>query len=256
MILARLFWREHRVLVLGYTAILGMALSGAIWYWPQLRDAEIMVLMQFIPLEGLRDFARGFQNEGFWAYFGVQHLFRGAGMFGIAAAGLLGTGIVAREVENRTAELLLSRPLSRTRILLERWFSGALCLLLPLLVVTILAWWLAPKVEESLDLAVALKATLFTWLFPLMAFSATTFLSTFFSQQLKAGIIVLGIFLLQLALYFVPELWGQSIYNLIDLDSSLLFNRNEWPRQQTWVMLSISALFVVGALMRFRRRDF
>lgn len=254
--LVRLFWREHRVLVMGYTGILGAALSAAVFYWPHLRDAGILTLVQYLPFDPLKDFASGFEREGFWAYFAVQHLFRGAGMFGVAAAGLMGSGIVAREVDNRTAELLLSRPISRSRILLERWIAGAIFLLLPLLATTCLAAYFAPQVGEVLELKPALLATLFAWLFPLAAFSITTFFSTWFSNQIKAAILVLGVSILQMAFYLIPELWNHSIFNIIDLDVTLKFTRGEFPVQETRTLISISVVAVLASIWSFRRRGF
>jgi ABC-2 type transport system permease protein len=256
MMLARLFWREHRMLALGYTGILGAALTAATLYWPNLRDAGILTLVQYLPFEPLKEFAEGFEREGFWAYFAVQHLFRGAGMFGVAAAGLMGSGIVAREVDNRTAELLLSRPISRSRILMERWFAGAVLLLVPLLATTCLAAYLAPQVEEVLDIKTALAATVFAWLFPLAAFSITMFFSTLFSNQIKAAILVLGVSILQMAFYLIPELWNYSIFNIIDLDVTLKFTRGEFPMQEASTLATVSLVSVAASICSFRRRGF
>ncbi|MCH2112630.1 MAG: ABC transporter permease [Planctomycetes bacterium] len=256
MMMARLFWKEHRALIFGYTGILAFAWTAGIFYWPELRDNGVLELVRFLPFEPLKDFARGFEQEGFWAYFGVQHLFRGAGMFGTGAAGLLGTGLVAREVENRTAELLLSRPISRSRIFLVRWAAGAWALLVPLLAVTVLGAFLAPQVSESLPWESALIGSVYAWLFPLAVFSLTAALSAFCSTQLKAGVLVLGFMLLQMAFYLIPELWNHSIYNWVDLDVTLAIPTQGFPWEGAWKLLGLSALFVAIGLWQFRRRDF
>ncbi len=256
ILLLRQAWREIRLIAFGYLVILAGTLTLAFLYWPHLRDAEILKLVEFLPFQPLQEFARGFEATGFWAWFCVQHLFRGAALFGGAAACLMGTGVIAGEVDRGTMGLLLSRPISRTRILLVRWGIAAVSLLIPLLLVTWMASRVAPMVDEQLDFPLALKASLYAWLFPLAALSMTCVLSSLFSRQMKAGIVVLGFLLVQLALYLVPEVWNHSLFNWMDLDVFVPFQQGIYPVQFMQWMAGVSLVSLILAAFCFRTRDF
>jgi len=255
MNLAWHYFREQRFLMVGYTLLLALNMLGGALYWPEMRD-NFPEMIKFIPFEPLQDFVRAFEKHGFWAYFCVQHFYKGAGMFGIAAAGLMGTGIVAREVDRRTAELLLSRPVSRARILFVRWATGAVMLFVPFLAVAFLSVPLASSVDETLDLWDLMRGALYSYLFILMAFTATTALSTRFSHHPKAGMMVLGFMLMHLAIYMIQDLWDYSLYNLIDLDLVMPIADDAMPWYETSWMASLTLLFYGLALWSFRRRDF
>jgi len=253
--IAKHFFREQRFLMIGYTVLLALNMIGGAFYWPEMRD-NFPEMIKFIPFEPLQDFVRAFDAHGFWAYFCVQHFFKGAGMFGIAAAGLMGTGIVAREVDRRTAELLLSRPISRARILLVRWVTGVVMLFVPFLAVALASIPLAASVDEDLNLAHLLQGTIYSFLFILMAFTATMALSTRFSHYLKAGMLVLGFLLMNLAIYMIQDLWDYSLYNLIDLDLVMPIADGFIPWYEAGWMARVTLLLYGLALWGFRRRDF
>lgn len=255
MMLVRHFVQEQRFLVLGYTALLLLNMLAGTYYWPEMRD-NFPEIIKLIPFEPIQQFARAFEEQGFWAYFCVQHFFKGAGMFGLAAAGLMGSGLVAREVDRRTAELLLSRPISRARILFTRWSTGAVLLFLPFFAVAALNIVLAPDVGEELPFVPLLQASLYTYLFILTCFTATVALSTRFSHQLKAGLLVLGFMLMQLAVYMIDRLWDFSLYNLIDLDVTLPIADGIFPWYETGWLVALITLFYGLALWGFRSRDF
>lgn len=255
MSLAWHYFREQRFLMLGYTILLSLNMLAGALYWPEMRD-NFPEVIKFIPFEPLQQFVRAFEQHGFWAYFCVQHFFKGAGMFGIAAAGLMGTGIVAREVDRRTAELLLSRPISRARILFVRWATGATMLFVPYFVIAFATIPLATHVDESLNPWHLLQGTLYSYLFILVTFTSTMALSTRFSHYLKAGMLVLGFLLMNLAIYMIQDLWDYSLYNLIDLDLVMPIAEGYFPWYEASWMATITMLFYGLALWGFRRRDF
>lgn len=255
MMLVRHFVREQRFLVLGYTGLLLINLFAGVFYWPEMRD-NFPEILKLIPIEPMQEFVRAFEEHGFWAYFCVQHFFKGAGMFGLAAAGLMGSGLIAREVDRRTMELLLSRPISRARILFLRWATGAVLLYLPYLATALLGMYLATQVDESMDFLVLLQGTSYSFLFTLCCFTAATALSTRFNHQLKGGLLVLGFMLMQLAIYMIDKLWDWSLYNVIDLDMTMPIEDGIFPWYATGWMVALTALLYGLALWSFRRRDF
>ncbi|MDA0667268.1 MAG: hypothetical protein O3A95_03655 [Planctomycetota bacterium] len=101
MMLALHYAREQRFLVMGYFVLLLINLIAGTLYWPEMRD-NFPEIIKLIPIEPMQKFVRAFEEQGFWAYFCVQHFFKGAGMFGLAAGGLMGSGIIAGEVDHRS----------------------------------------------------------------------------------------------------------------------------------------------------------
>ena len=253
--LIRQWWREQRLLTLGYLLLVVFNAAASVLMWPYLRD-QIPAFVKIIPFEPLQQFVQAMDTDGFWAYFCVQHLWKGAGFFGIAAAGLMGSGLVAREVDNRTAEFLLSRPVSRSRILWTRVGVSAVLLVAPLFVATLVSYRLAPRVDEVLELGPALAATAHVSLYSLMAFAATVALSARSSHALKPAMVVLGAMLASFAIYLVRGLWDWSLYNLIDLDHLLPLHQGVFPWRPALEMLGATSTFLGVAWWSFERRDF
>lgn len=247
--------RENVLLAAGYTILLAVNAVASVLYWPDLRD-NIPAVMKLFPLEPLQDFFRAMDAYGYWAYVCFQQFWKAAGVFGIAAAGLMGTGIVAREVDNRTAELLLSRPIARGSVFFQRWLAGALLLVVPFFATTALAVVLAPRVGESLRLGVAMAAAAYVSLFILAVYTLTTALSARFSHQIKAGIVVMGFMLLQFALYLIKYLWDFSLYNLIDLDPMIPITDGIFPWTNCLIMGGAVLIFYGAAWWSFERRNF
>jgi len=257
-VIARQMLRENLLLVVGYFALLAMTTSLGIWFWPDLRTAigEWTDVAAFLPIEGLREVVLRIQEEGYWAYFSVQQFFRGGGVFGVAAAGLLGSGIIAREADNRTAEFLLSRPISRRRIVLVRWGCGALALATPLVLCTGVGAMCSPLVGEKISLLAAAQGAAHTALFVVAVFTTTVWLSARSSHAMRAGIIVLGVLLLQFALYLIKVLWHYSAYNLIDLDVMTPLAQGLYPWKETVALILWIGAFLALAIRDFRKRDF
>lgn len=247
--------REQAVLAIGYAVLLAINVGFAVAYWPDLRD-NFPELIKFVPFEPLQQFVRAWDEYGFWAYFSVQQFWKGAGVFGIAAAGLMGSGLVARDVDNRTAELLLSRPVSRGRVLFARWTAGALLLTVPMFLATALGVALAPRSGETVPWSHALQGAAYVSLFVLCVYTLTAALSARFSHQLKAGILVLGFMLLQFAFYLIKVLWDWSLYNLIDLDPLMPIANGEFPLRNALAMTGAGLVFYGLAWLQFEKRDF
>ncbi len=247
--------RENALLAVGYTILLTINMIASVRYWPDLRD-NIPMAVKLIPFEPLQDFFRAMEKYGFWAYVCFQQFWKGAGVFGIAAAGLMGTGIVARDADNRTAELLLSRPIPRAEVFFWRWLAGALLLVVPLFATTLIAVQMAPSVGESLPVGLALRASAYTSLFVLAAYTLTAAISAHSSHQLRAGILVMGFMLLQFALYMIKGLWDYSLYNLVDLDPLIPFVDGVVPWSNAAIMAGATLAFYGFAWWSFERRDF
>ncbi|MCH2100383.1 MAG: ABC transporter permease subunit [Planctomycetes bacterium] len=256
--LFRQMLREHLFLVLGYQVLLIANIAAAIAYWPELREniEAIPAVMKLIPSETLRNMAFMLEEQGYWAYFGIQQLFKGGGVVAMMAASILGSLLIAREADNRTAEFLFSRPISRSRLFLTRWGAGMLFVQLPFALTTAGAWAASGLVGESLSFSMVMIAQLHLGLFVAAVFTVAATLSTFAEHQLKPALIVIGAMLLQLAIYMVKDLWDLSIYKSIDLDRVLPIETGTYPWASTISFAAITLLSLSVALWQIRRRDF
>ncbi len=253
--LARQFLREHLLLGLGYALLLLVNLVAAILYWPEIRD-RTSALLPLIPFEQIRGWLATVEQSGFWAWFAIQHLLKGAALFGMAAGALLGGGLIAREADIGTAELLLSRPVSRRRILLVRWTTGLAMLVLEHFLVSLAGILLAPVVGETLPLGPVLAGSLYASVFVAMIYAAATWLSAGASHQLRPGLLVLGLMLLQFALYLVEGVGRWTLLALVDPRVLVPLREGVFPWGRAAGMLAATLVFLGLALRRFERRDF
>jgi ABC-type transport system involved in multi-copper enzyme maturation permease subunit len=255
MMLVRQFLRDTLWVAIGYTVLLLAALTPAILFWPRFQKA-LPTIQEMIPFESIRRFVEHVEVDGYWPYFCVQQFFKGGSLFGLAAAALIGSGLIAREADQKTAEFLLSRPISRRRVLLTRWAVAVVLITAPIFITSLLGMWISTWVDESLALGEVLCASAFTSLFLVMLLSATVLLSTICDHQLKAGLIVIGVVLLQFALYLVETVNDWSLFSMIDVEVYMRIGGGGFPWWQAGVFAGASAIMVSGAVVLFERRDF
>jgi len=253
----RRYLRAHLPLALGYLFLLEGALAAAIFWWPDFRD-NIPTFAKIIPIETLRKLIEGIEKGGFWPYLILQQFFKGANLFGVAVAAVLGTGLIAREADQKTAEFLLSRPVSRTSILLQRWAAGCLLLVVPLFLSSLSAIPLAaaPSVGEHVAMGPLLAASAYASLFLILLFTVTVLLSSLFENQLLAGVILIGFCLFEFSLYLVKTIGHWSIYRLVDVNVYLPFATGAFPWTRAGIFAGLTLGLLGTALAVFGKRDF
>ena len=147
MTLLRHWLRDGWWILLGYIVILEAALVAAILYWPKFRD-NMPAIAKLVPFESLQRLMDSVEVAGYWPYLAVQQWFKGCSLFGLAAAAFLTSGVVARDADQKTAEFLLSRPVSRSRILLTRWAAAVVLVVAPVYLTSITAIWISAVDEQ------------------------------------------------------------------------------------------------------------
>ena len=115
-------WRTTAWRTLGHFLVLGLALFAALMYFPTFAE-NIGKYRDLVPIPALKDLVGQLEEGGLWAYVAGQHYFKGCNTMGIAAAVLFACGAVAGEAQRGTLEIWLARPVTRTRLLLERSFG-------------------------------------------------------------------------------------------------------------------------------------
>jgi ABC-type transport system involved in multi-copper enzyme maturation permease subunit len=238
-----------------YALLLEAMLAAAVLFWPEFAEnlTAFRGMTQAIPIA--REMLGEIEDKGFLAYVIAQHFFKGANALGVAAAALFAAPMIAGEAHRGTLELLLARPFSRRRILLERWLAGALATTLPVFLTTLTLPWLAARVDEELVLAPYLACAAHQALFLLALYSVTFLLSSGGSNPTRIALVALFVAVSQFALYMVKTVTHWSLFRLSDMQVLI-----ELADQGTWngsilATLGVTVLAsLAGALAVFERR--
>jgi ABC-2 type transport system permease protein len=241
---------------LAAAALLEVHLVIAIRYFPDF-EQNLDAIRKIVPFEPFRKVIDATAKRGFDGYLALQHFFKATNTFGTFAAVFFGMGAVAGEVERRTIELLLSRPISRTRILATKYVAGALGLLLPLFLVTATAIPLARTIDEPVAAGPLFLQAVHSGLFLLALYSLTFALSTAMSDSARVAYLVLGVSVIEFSLLVLREASAVSYYKLVDISVLLqIVATDRLPWATDLGMAAASAALFAVAVVRFRTRDF
>lgn len=256
-------WREIRGMGCAYALILEVMLVPAVLLWPNLRRGG-SALVEMMPAEFLKRMTAAFMGPNdetaYRAYMAVQMFFKGVNIMAVAAAVLLGTGLIARERENQTLEFLLARPVSRSRILWSKFWVTALVVVVPIFLTSWTAIPLSrvPSVDQSLSFAAITLCCVHASAFALAVLALTTFVSVLARAQVVTAFWIGAFIVLQVAVYFVQEIRVVSLFRLSDFEiygpimadnvvaKELLLGTTSW-------LVAAAALTYLAADRAFRR---
>jgi ABC-type transport system involved in multi-copper enzyme maturation permease subunit len=255
MTLMRQYFRDLWWIALGYFVLLEGAMVAAILYWPQFRD-NIPAIAKLVPFQALQDLIEHMHQSGYWPYFAVQHWFKGCSLFGVAAIAFMGSGIIAREADQRTAEFLLSRPISRRQVLLSRFTVLALATCIPVYVTSLSAIWISASVGEYMSVNEILLSATYMSCFLIMMCGLVTMLSAMSTNQFRAGTILIGIVLLNFAIYLVQSIDMYSLFKTIDVWAFMDIHMGNTPWNMVGIFVGVTIVELTIADWVFRRRTF
>lgn len=225
-------------------------------YFPDFAE-NVEGIKRAIPVDFLKKWIDAAASRGFESYVSMQHFSKAINTFGTFAAVFFACGAVAGEIERGTIEFLVTRPFSRRRILLSKYFVGAAALVLPLWVVTPTIFPLAAALDESVQVWPLLLQTVHSSVFLLVLYSFTFLLSTCLSDSFWAAFLVLGFALIEFALLVVKGASHLSIYKVADWGATIeILGRQRLPWGVEAGLLGASAALLGLSLWRFERRDF
>jgi ABC-2 type transport system permease protein len=261
--IARKTWREIRVMVITYALILEILLIPAIWLWPNLRN-EAMALGRIMPAQFLKrmfeQISSSSPEAAYRAYMAVQMFFKGVNVVGIACAVLIGTGLIARERENHTLEFLLARPVSRARVLWDKFWVSAVALVVPVLLTSWSAVPLSRAIGEDLPLGPVTLAAVHNSAFVLAFLAFTLVFSVLAKAQVHVAFAVGSVVIVEVAIYFIQEIRVASLFRLSDFDvyGPILAGNAGWAQvlggRTIWLLAATAACYL-AALRIFRRSD-
>lgn len=252
-------WREVRLMTLVYAAILILMMVPAVFVWPDLyADLQRPSAMakavgsmgEFMQraMDALRNKDEDF---AYLSYMALQLFFKGGNVAGIAAGVLIGTGLFAREREAMTFEFLLSRPVSRAKLLWQKVWPCVIAIVLPIFVANCLAIPISRRIEFGLPLERVLWCSLHNALFVLLIFLLTVIASIRCRVQAHAAFWIGGLVIVQLAIYFIPVLRLGSMFRLSDFDwYGPIMAGNRGPAQMfdLFTEAGLSSWLVLGAV--------
>jgi len=239
---------------LAYFVVLEALLVAAMLYWPQFAK-NLEHLKSLIPLDVLRDMADKIEESGASAYVHAQHFFKGCNALGGLVAVIFAMNAVAGEAQRGTLEIWLARPLSRRRLLLERWCAGAFWICLPVLVSTATVPWLGSLVDETFDLPLLLLCAVHQCLFLLAIYSITFLASAASSNPLAIGFTMLLGAIGELSLYMIERLTHWSAFRFADVGLyQQIYDGGSLPWRITLSLAAVSVVCVLAALRVFARR--
>ncbi len=174
----------------------------------------------------------------------------------------LATGAVSKEIEDGTIEILLSSPVRRRAIILER-FAMLLFALFVMMGVSLLGT-MGGLAFTGLRSEVEIRSCLFAACNALCLFfciGGYTFLfSSFFSERGKAMSWGVGVTILFYFLNYIANLWEAvrflepyTIFYYYDTQD--IFTWRELPVWDVSVLFSVGILCLVGSLIVFEKRD-
>ena len=234
-------FREIRWMALAYLLILELLCVPVLLWWPDMYDAlkksslfrNLGIDVAKMVLQGVTD-----DNEhvAYRNWVALMLFLRSSNLVGVASAVLFGTGLFARERENQTFELLLSRPVSRGSILWHKVWPVSLCVIVPLFVVNASAMLWSRAIDESIPPYELFLATTHAAVFLLMFLLGTTWLSVRFRVQAHVAAAVGAFAVLQIGLYLTQRIRPFTLFRFADFEwYSPILNGNT----KAWQMFDV-----------------
>ncbi len=174
--------------------------------------------------------------------------------FGAILAIIVGMGLFSSEVARGTLSFLLARPFGRREIFATKFAAGAISLLVPLSVGTLLLVPLArlaghgvDAVQLLLGLPVALSGVL-------VLFALSVTFSVLIDEPVKAGAAAGGVALLLSIPSWFERVRALSIYS--QMQALPVLRGEGFPWGATAAMLGIAVLLYYAGLAAFRAREY
>jgi ABC-2 type transport system permease protein len=249
--------REHRFIMwctLAWFVVLEMLLVAAILFWPSFRE-NIAPLRGMVPIHALRQQFDVMAQQGVYGYVNAQHYFKGCNTVGTLAAVVFAMGAVAGEAHRGTLELLLSRPLSRRRILLERWIAGGLAVVLPVFATSATVPWLLRFVDETMPMGDLMLSSVQQSALLLAVYSLTFLFSCVSSKPIVIVFTMLLFTVFQFAIYMIKYVTHFSIFRLTDIETFARIDvRDELDWRKMVPLVGVIAVTLWLSLRAFARR--
>lgn len=240
---------------IGLFAVLQAMLAAAIIWWPAFAENIGSLKKLAAPLPMLGDLLASVEKVGVEGYVIGQHYFKGCNTMGVAAAILFAMGAVAGEVHRGTLEQWIARPVSRTRLLTERYLGGICAVSVPVVLTSLSVPMLLTRVDETMAIYDLMLCAMRQSLFLGVIYSLTFLLSAMGDQPLRIAFFMLFATTFEFGTYFVETVTDFSIFRMVDMQSFLELTREAGrPMLVDYGMLLACGACFALSLYIFKRR--
>jgi ABC-type transport system involved in multi-copper enzyme maturation permease subunit len=221
--------------------------------WPKIR-IMLPSILELVP-QKFKWMIGGMQTEGFVYFTITQQMMKNIGMFGSALAVILGASAVSKEIEAGTMELLLAQPISRKRVLLEKYLFNLGILFIPVVISTLLTYPAALIIGESISLTGLLITGLYGFFIVAVVYSFSFFLGVMIDTQMQVIVAGLGFCLVMFILTVFKSTSFLSLYGYMDLDiMRQIFALGSIPSIEMIVFAMLCAAFFAASWWRFSKK--
>lgn len=255
-------WKCNARGLIIWTAVLsGLVLMMMSVYPSFAEDAKAMENMLDVFPEPLQNvFGMDTLNLGtFIGYYGVEvHLINT--LVGSVYAALLAAGILAKEENDRTAEFLLSKPISRTSVVGQKLAAVLTNLFVLNAGLAAASFACTGLADESVELDILAWYLSASFLLHATIASVSFLLSATMRRNRSIVSLALGIVFLSYALHLIAGLSGRfeflrhvSVFSFVD--AAAIVNYGGMAGRHVTVMVLVSLLCVAGAFGYYRHKD-
>ncbi len=247
--------RGYALYGFGFFVVLEMMLAAAIYWWPNFMENIGGIKALAAPVPMLKELVDQVDKGGVAGYVVGQHFFKGCSTLGTAAAILFASGAVAGEAHRGTMELWLARPVSRLRLLTERYVLGLLAVALPVFATSLTVPWLLELVDQTMELPDLLRCSVHMSAFLAVVYSIAFLWSSLGSEPLRISFVMLFASILTFAIYLVETITNYSLYRIVDIKvfmEIVMENQLDW--RYVAPMLALTGVLYVLSFKAFAKR--
>jgi ABC-2 type transport system permease protein len=230
--------------------------------FPMFRDmmGEFEQVLEFYPEAVLRAFGLEGELATFSTFVGVEFINVIWPLIVAIFVIMAGTSAVAQEIERGTADLWLSVPEHRWRLLAAKAAALALAVMVLVMVSLGTLGIGALVIGETLGALSLIAAGVVMLSYPLVVLGYSLFLSSLFSERGKAAGIAAGLTILGYLGWLIAELsdrweWLRYVSPFTAYDPQRALDTGEIPWSGVALLIALALVFVSASLIVFQRRD-
>lgn len=252
--------RDKRWFILGWFIGFAFLAMLLVVFYPSMRQEGAMDQLMATMPEALKGVIGDIVDlTRFDTYLATQLFDIRASLIAGIMAIILALGISVAEEEKGQMRTLLSLPIGRTTLLLQKWLAMAVILFATLFGIVITVFALQGTVDASIGIDVLGRLFLMTWL--VMLTIATITFAVAMATGKRALAMLVGIIVM--AGSFIVSTFGMSVDWLADVEWLSLFHyfpasevaRSGVELQNVLVLGGVTLVALVVAYIWFRRRD-
>jgi ABC-2 type transport system permease protein len=259
MITAKKEFKENRWKFVIFLLILMITGIVVVYFYPAFKEMQPDLNSKMI---GMPKFLKELAQKqlsiitGYPAYLGSQWFEKNLKQFAVIFAILLAMGCVAKEAENKTLELLLSKPVSRTRVILEKFITicaGMFFItLIPSMIICPLSLFWGRDIT-GITIAHLILGNIVIFSLAFVILSYTFFFSVLFNDQVKAAVggIILTLVFWLFSLFKLTK--NLSIFS--HCNSIPLFLKGEMNWNEVSLLFSVGIFFMFLSIYAFNRKE-